>query len=74
MCPRKVRRLPGCAGGSLPWLYANLLAGNGRRTEDGRLCLARAPLHALLGLTGISRSPIVWSGPPARQLLPEYSR
>lgn len=64
-------RIPGFAGTSAPHLYANFLAGAGR-LDAGCLRRARPPLHALLNLTGVARSRLQWSGPPARSLVQEY--
>ena len=65
-------RIPGFAGTSLPYMYANFLAGRGHwETATGQLKLTRPPLHTLLQLIGITRGTIRWSGPPARELVPE---
>lgn len=66
-------RIPGFAGTSLPYMHANFLAGRGNwEMATGRLQLTRPPLYTLLALTGIARGAIRWSGPPARELLPEF--
>jgi len=67
-------RLPGFAGMSLPYLYANFLAAGGRCDGDGRLRLIRPPLYTLLNLTGLARNVLGWSGPPARSLTQDYER
>lgn len=66
-------RIPGFAGTSLDHLHANFLGAAGQHAGDGCLRLVRPPLHALLNLTGISRSHLQWSGPPARTLMQEYA-
>jgi hypothetical protein len=65
--------MPGFAGVSLPYLQANFLAGTGDWEPDGRLRLARPPLHVMLNLTGVGRGSVRWSGPPERILVLEYS-
>jgi len=67
-------RIPGFAGMSLPYLYANFLAAGGRSGDNGRLRLIRPPLYTLLNLTGLARSVLGWSGPPARSLTQDYER
>jgi hypothetical protein len=70
---RLAYRIPGFAGASLLYLHSNFLAGAGRvNLASGRLTLPRPPLHTLLHLTGMARSEIAWTGPPARVLRPEY--
>lgn len=66
-------RIPGFAGSSVAYLHANFLASAGQwDVNTGELRLSRPPLHTLLQLTGVARSAISWSGPPARRLHPEY--
>jgi hypothetical protein len=66
-------RVPGFAGTSLPYLHGNFLAAHGRWcAAKGDLRLSRPPLYTLLQITGIARSAIRWSGPPARELRPEF--
>lgn len=66
-------RIPGFARSSLPYVYANFLAAEGRCDDAGRLCLTRPPLHTLLNFTGMSRTVLHWSGPPARVLAQDYA-
>lgn len=64
-------RIPGFVRTSLPHLQSNFLAATGHADGD-TLRLTRPPLYTLLNLTGLSRSRLHWSGPPARTLLPEF--
>lgn len=64
-------RIPGFARTSLPHLRDNVLTATGHADGD-TLRLTRPPLYTLLNLTGLSRTPLHWSGPPARTLRPEF--
>jgi hypothetical protein len=66
-------RIPGFAGASLPYVFANFLAGPGTLdAESGHLRLTRPPLHVMLNLTGIGRGAVHWPGPPERGFVLEY--
>lgn len=73
-CRRFAHRIPGMAGASLGYLYANLLDSGGRfDPEADLLTLTRPPLQVLLNLTGIGRGTRRWSGPPQRELRLEFA-